>query len=248
MFLLGDNFYPRGIKRDLSIRDPQFNLFSDVLAGSAPPGLTFYPILGNHDWMGDTNAQVNFSLLDPRWHMPSVYYFERFALGEGVDVCVWFIDTERFDGTQVGWLRDSLASERGTCTWTIVNGHYPVFTGGEYATSSTLERFKNILHPILNDYSIDLYLSGHEHQSQILKDDNNHTVYVVAGAISDMRRERPRGHAHLRWIDSHTVGFAELRISSSELRVIFHRSYGGVDAEPYCEARLSGSGLNLIEC
>lgn len=240
VFLLGDNFYPRGISRDLSIRDPQFNLFSDVLAGSAPDGLTFYPILGNHDWMGDVNAQVGFSLFDARWHMPALYHFKRFNLEERVNVCVWFIDTEHFfsDETQKRWLRSSLATETTTCTWTIVNGHYPVFTGGEYTRCNSLERFRNSILPILNEYQVDMYLSGHEHQSQILKADDHNTVFVVAGSISDMRGERARGHANLRWIDSRTVGFAEIIVSSNELKIVFHRSYGGVDAEPFCRARL----------
>ena len=252
VFLLGDNFYPRGIRRELSLRDPQFNLFSGTIATNAPPGLVFYPVLGNHDWMGDTDAQIAYSRFHPRWVMPALYYMHKFASDS---VCAWFIDTESFfsDMTQQRWLRDSLASS-SACVWKIVNGHYPVFTGGEYTSCGTLDRFRAAILPILNEYRVDLYVSGHEHQSQILKQEDHNTVYVVAGAVADMRGNRVRGNPHLRWIDSRTIAFAEIQASSDDLRVVFHRSYGGIDAEPLCSATLtrptsSGSVvLTLSEC
>jgi tartrate-resistant acid phosphatase type 5 len=245
VFLLGDNFYPRGIRQDLSIRDPQFNLFSDLVAAQAPQGLRFYSVLGNHDWMGDTRAQISFSTFDTRWVFPALYYFQRFAL-DHVSVCVWFIDTETFasDAGQQGWFRESLASERSTCAWTIVNGHYPVFTGGEYTGCSILARYRQSVLPIIRANNIDLYFSGHEHQSQILKEDDFNTVYVVAGAVSDMRGVIINGNENLKWIDSRFAAFAEVQVEENESRVIFHKSSGGMDAEPLCQSRLSKTGLS----
>lgn len=240
VFLLGDNFYPRGISHDLSIRDPQFNLFSDFVGASAPEYVQFYPVLGNHDWMGNVRAQIAFSSLDRKWVFPDFFHFKRFQIDD-VSLCVWFIDTERFasDAGQQTWFRESLRSEKSTCSWTIVNGHYPVFTGGEYTRCTTLARFRESILPIMRDNRIDLYLSGHEHQSQILKEDEYNTVYVVAGAVSDMRGVRVNGNENMKWINSRIVGFSEIQVSGNELRVLFHRSYGGIDAEPFCESRLS---------
>ncbi|KAB2840164.1 hypothetical protein F9K50_06265, partial [bacterium] len=67
--LLGDNFYPTGVG---SVADPQWeSKFEDVYAGLAGP---FYVVLGNHDYDGNEQAQVDYTALQSRWKLPARAY------------------------------------------------------------------------------------------------------------------------------------------------------------------------------
>jgi tartrate-resistant acid phosphatase type 5 len=51
-------------------------------------------------------------------------------------------------------------------TWLIVCGHYPVFSVGSHG--DTDELLVNLL-PLLQQYKVDAYLSGHDHLSAHLE-------------------------------------------------------------------------------
>jgi hypothetical protein len=67
--LLGDNFYPNGIDPVFGLRDPQFRLFTDVLARDIRNN--FYVTAGNHDHLrpGSIGFQVEYASVDNRWFM-----------------------------------------------------------------------------------------------------------------------------------------------------------------------------------
>ena len=68
---LGDNFYPRGVK---SFDDPhwqnEWHRHYDRL------GIRFYPTLGNHDYQGNPQIQVDYTNHpdNKSWRMPDRYY------------------------------------------------------------------------------------------------------------------------------------------------------------------------------
>ena len=43
--------------------------------------------------------------------------------------------------------------------WTIVVGHYPVFSWGDHGDNNELVKY---LSPLLDNYQVDAYLSGHD--------------------------------------------------------------------------------------
>ena len=207
VFLLGDNFYPSGIKGGVS--DPAFSLFSDILAPSTRA--SFYPVLGNHDYIGNPDAQVEYSAVHSQWKMPARYYFEKFHAGADKPiVCAWFIDTENMTRDQVSWLEGSIGAARakGGCDWLVVSGHRPVFDGGEYGPNNDL-----IAHlvPIFTRHRVNLYLCGHEHQSQVLRHSSLPTTFIISGALGDMRDKTPRGHEYLEWINTRDVAILNIR-------------------------------------
>ena len=221
VFLLGDNFYPSGISRRLGLEDPQFDLFRSLVARHTQ--CPYYAILGNHDTEGDVYAQVAFSDVEPRWHMPSRYYFQKFRLSEGLRVCVWFLDTEQQrNGTQLEWLDDSISRHKSSCAWLIVVGHHPVYTSGEYHRFTGMQRW---LLPVLQRHKVDLYISGHEHQSQILKDEDFQTTYLIAGAIADLRHGSLQKDAKLIWGNAKKTALLSLVIT----KVGIFYAYHGVD-------------------
>ena len=236
--LLGDNFYPRGIDQRLGVHDPQFKqVFQDIIAQDTE--YPFFVLLGNHDHMGDTSAQLAFHSIDSRWNMPNYYYMQRFTMA-GVDACVWFLDTDskkstghfRFSREQAEWLDQSLTRERGSCRWLIISAHHPIFTVGEYRDDAHLK--ENLL-PILMKHGVHLYLSGHEHQSQVMRGpDGGSTTFIVAGANSEQRPpyETKPGHPMFVWSEPKHLAFLILDIIADRIVYSFHRSTGGRDARP----------------
>jgi tartrate-resistant acid phosphatase type 5 len=204
VFLLGDNFYPSGISRDLGTDDPAFNLFRTILAPSTR--VNFYPVLGNHDHLGSVDAQIGFS--HPQWVFPARYYFQRLAGREGLQICAWFLDTdeELFDATQSAWLDSSIATEKGACDWLVVSGHHPIYDAGQYRPNEYL--IAHLL-PIINRHRVNLYLSGHEHQSQVHFDGT--TTFVISGATGEVRDRSSTGGEFLIYINTREVAILRLK-------------------------------------
>jgi len=68
--LLGDNFYPYGTTTD--INDPQFkDVFEDVIAKELP-SIPVHAILGNHDWLNNVEAQLQYTSIHNQWKMPFI--------------------------------------------------------------------------------------------------------------------------------------------------------------------------------
>jgi len=205
VFLLGDNFYPSGIASDRGTEDPAFNLFRDILAPSTP--VNFYPVLGNHDHLGSIQAQLDYTDVHPQWIFPARHYFQRLAGRGGIQICAWFLDTDKqlFDTNQARWLDSSITAEKDTCDWLVVSGHHPIFDAGEYRSNQYLIA---TLLPILTRHQVNLYLSGHEHQSQVHYDGT--TTFFIAGATGDIHNKPVRGHEHLQYINTREVAILRL--------------------------------------
>jgi acid phosphatase len=239
-FLLGDNFYPRGISKEAGLADPQFSgVFENILAPSldAP----FYVVLGNHDFMGDAEAQVEYSRHNPKWILPGFYHFKRFQASDFA-TCVWFLDTEHFSqrNGQDEWLIASLTSEGPSCKWKIVIGHHPIFDVGEYDDDAEL--IASLL-PILNSFNVNLYISGHEHQSQVMYNPIVSPVtFIVSGITQEIRSKIQKpDHPLFVWSDPKKLAFLELVITSENLVYSFHRSAGGRAAPPLYTGTLSAN-------
>lgn len=233
--LLGDNFYPRGIES--GVTDPQFtNVFENIIAPSL--NAPFHVLLGNHDWMGDIRAQIEYSRINPKWNLPSEFYFQRFQ-SDIFSTCVWFLDTEHFSSAkeQINWLSNSLAAESPSCTWKIVGGHHPIFDVGEYRDTSKL--VESLL-PILESFKVNLYLSGHEHQSQVMFNPALSSVtFLVCGITSERRsNKRKPEHPYFVWSNTNELAFVELIATPQQLVYNFHSSLGDQDAPPMYTGRI----------
>jgi len=55
--------------------------------------LTVYAIRGNHDCVFDWKREIELSLTYNKWYMPSLYYKEKFEIGNGKRMGVLFIDS-----------------------------------------------------------------------------------------------------------------------------------------------------------
>jgi tartrate-resistant acid phosphatase type 5 len=218
-FLLGDNFYPSGIK--LGLKDPQFDLFRKIVR---LPGASYYAVLGNHDYEGDVAAQIEFSRIDSQWILPAKYYARMFQFGT-VRLCAVFIDTETLyqgDEPQLEWIRRTLGQCQSPGVWRVVVGHRNVISAGQYNTNT---KIKNILQPTLNEFGVHVYLSGHEHNLQTLVEGS--TVYAVSGRISQTHKSHDYSHPSVKWFAHGVVGFAQLSINGNSLQIDMKKSSDG---------------------
>ena len=203
IILLGDNFYPSGIKSLTDKRLLFFKKFPNINT------VHKYAILGNHDYQYKPELQINMNIVE-KWHMPNWYYKKKIKNME-----FWFIDTcqlvsfgnirrpsgcgqltvkciehvhnDRFDNLrkkQLEWLSNSLRISRSK--YKIVVGHYPIFTNGAYKNDKCTNDLREILFPIFKKYNVSMYISGHDHNSQHIPiKDNNYTLHnIICGNTS----------------------------------------------------------------
>ena len=193
---VGDNFYDTGVK---SASDPQWkSSFEDVYTA---PSLQapWYVALGNHDYRGVPQAQLDYALTSPRWRMPARYY--KVAGGDHgfADADLFILDTSPFvkkyralpsllrdnvisqdTAAQLAWLDAELA--RSTAAWKLVFGHHTVFSGGDHGgTEELIAQLK----PILDRHGVQAYVNGHDHDLQHIEVDG--MAYICTGAGSEPR-------------------------------------------------------------
>jgi hypothetical protein len=164
--MLGDNAYDHGT--DAEYQAAVFDMYPTMLRRSV-----LWPTLGNHDTAGLTTAP------------PTLPYFAMFTLptaGEAGGVasgtekyysfdygnihfiCLDSMTSDRSPtGPMMTWLESDLAAT--TQQWIIAFWHHPPYSKGSHNSDleePLIEMRTNAL-PILEDYGVDLVLSGHSH-------------------------------------------------------------------------------------
>lgn len=160
--LLGDNIYETGDVKKYGKK--RFLIPYKPLLDN---GVRFMPVLGNHDaWLWGLHTQDEITF----FKMPNSYY--DFIIK---NVHFYALNTNQFDGTQVAWLKGHLS--RDPEEWKIVYGHHPMFSSGEHGSTPVLQ---SRLKPLLEQYHVDLYLCGHDHDYERFKPVNG-VLYIVSG-------------------------------------------------------------------
>jgi len=191
--IVGDNFYPSGVA---SIYDPSWQSSFENVYTQHPLYDDWYVALGNHDYKTNPDAEVEYSKISARWHLPSRYYSFVKTLKDGTKVEFFVIDTSPFQSDYYGsedygahvqgvdtaaqkrWLEDGL--QKSTATWKFVVGHHPLWTAGgrKGKTGDMLYSFG----PLFEKYKVDAYFCGHEHILEFDKAEGYHFVQVISGA------------------------------------------------------------------
>jgi tartrate-resistant acid phosphatase type 5 len=68
---VGDNFYENGVQ---STSDPQWLSSFEAVYSARSLQIPWYVALGNHDYRGLPQAQIDYSKISARWRMPGRYY------------------------------------------------------------------------------------------------------------------------------------------------------------------------------
>lgn len=197
--LLGDNIYPEGVS---SVDDPQWD--SKWWNPYKHLGLVFHAALGNHDYGGDIQAEIDYSKKNKFWYMPYRYYQYKKS-----EVEFFVLDTEKFDSRQAEWLAESL--DKSTAKVKIAYGHHPIYSYGMHGDNKALIRD---LLPLLRG-KVDFYLAGHDHDKQVIESPGDMPMFVV-GTAAEVRSVKKGPKSAFA---ASTLGFGYLTISAADARV-----------------------------
>ncbi len=194
---VGDNFYSNGVQ---STSDPQWKTsFEDVYTGDHLQ-CPWYVVLGNHDYRGVPQAQIDYTRQSTRWRMPERYYkVAGFDIGSP-NIDIFVIDSSPLvheyaaktgmlgdnvkgqdTGAQLAWLDAQLG--KSSAKFKLVFGHHTMFSGGS-GHGNTPEMIERVL-PILKKHGVLAYVNGHDHDLQHIKRDGINVV--CSGAGSEVR-------------------------------------------------------------
>lgn len=179
---VGDNFYERGVA---STEDPQWQKTFENVYTAPSLQVPWYVALGNHDYLGNCDAQLAYARLSKRWNMPARYFTMTRQIDAATAVDFFYLDTTPMVRhywhepiyrehvrtqdvpKQLAWFKAALAAS--TAPWKIVIGHHPIYSGGgPFGHGDTRELIENIL-PLLKQYQVQAYFNGHDHNLQHLQ-------------------------------------------------------------------------------
>ena len=180
-----------------SINDPLWTeAWRSVWMTSNLKGIPWYAILGNHDYhQGLTAAYTQMDRMrtdDDEWQMPGLVYTVRSPHLTLVCIDTASLAPHETDATEVplggaGKVKAALdvvdreiaAAALEEPDWLVVAGHYPIRSVGEHGNTLQLS---DLLLPILQRRRVDLYICGHDHTLQHLRDDNpSRLEFIVSG-------------------------------------------------------------------
>jgi len=222
----GDNFYPEGVQ---SIYDDHWKKSFEDIYTSHLIHRNWYCIFGNHDYNGNVDAQIEYTNISRRWQAPARYYTISKKIKKDASVDFVFIDTNPFirdyhknnekynvaeqdTNKQYKWIDEQLKNSKAN--WKIVVGHHPIYTGGVRKPSQP--ELVEKLAPILDKHNVPLYVSGHEHDLQIIEPPTNKFVQIVSGAGSAVR---PAGETNGTIFSKSIQGFMIFSMTKDEILI-----------------------------
>lgn len=197
---VGDVHHFLGVR---SIDDPLWLTNYEQIYSHPELMLPWFPVLGNHEYRGNTQACMDYSYKSMRWQMPSRYYTKVFE-AKGSTLRIVFIDTtpliskyrlhkefypdayQQDDRVQLNWLDSILDTAKED--WIIVMGHHPVYAE---TPKDEVERtdMQNSVGKILKKHNtVNMYINGHIHNFQHIKYQDCKTEFVTNSSASLSRK------------------------------------------------------------
>lgn len=198
----GDVHHFEGVR---SVNDPLWMTNFELIYSHPELMIPWYPICGNHEYRGNTQAVVDYSAVSRRWEMPARYYTKVFD-EEGVTLRVVWIDTTplidkyRRDSvkyadacrqdidSQLEWLDSVLKTAQED--WVIVAGHHPIYADTYKSETERLD-MQNRVDAILRRHRVDMYICGHIHNFQHIRVEGSDIDYIVNSSGSLSRDVKP---------------------------------------------------------
>ncbi len=192
----GDNFYPKGV---ISEHDPSWQSSFENVYSQHPLFIDWYVVLGNHDYKTNPDAEVAYSKMSARWHMPARYFSMKKTISGSITAEFFCIDSSPFQkdyykdeeygaavsatdtAAQKKWLENAL--RESTATWKFVVGHHPLYSAGKRLGKT--QDMENSFAGLFEKYKVDAYFCGHEHQLEVDQPQGYHFTEFISGAASE---------------------------------------------------------------
>ncbi len=189
-----------------SVNDPLWMTNYELIYSHPELMIDWLPILGNHEYRGNTQAVMDYSDVSRRWEMPARYY-TRVYEEEGTTVRLVMVDTTPLmskyreenqkypeaclqdNEKQLAWVDSVLNVAKED--WVIVVGHHPIYAETSKDESERMD-MQNTLGKVLRKHKqVAMYLCGHIHNFQHIRVPDSSIDYVVNSSASLSRKVKP---------------------------------------------------------
>ena len=199
----GDVHHFEGVR---SVSDPLWMTNYELIYSHPDLMIPWYPVCGNHEYRGNTQATVDYSGVSARWDMPAKYYTFT-AEEDSVEVRIVMLDTtplidkyredtEKYPDAsksevepQLEWLDSVLTA--ATEDWVLVVGHHPIYADTDKTDSERIDMQDRVNSILVKHGNVDMYLCGHIHTFQHIRMEGCDIDYVVNSSASLSREVKP---------------------------------------------------------
>lgn len=200
---VGDIHHFNGVA---SLQDPLWMTNYELIYSHPDLMLDWFPVCGNHEYRGNTEAFLNYGKVSRRWMMPAKYYTKVFS-HKNTTIRIVFLDTTPLIDSyrknadtypdackedmqaQLSWLDETLKNAHED--WVVVVGHHPIYAETGKKETERLDMQKRLL-PVLHKYNnVAIYACGHIHNFQHIQKKGDAIDYVVNSSSSLARPVKP---------------------------------------------------------
>lgn len=227
---LGDNFYGNSLTstHDLSWQ----TRFERVYWGHWLSHVPFFAVLGNHDYPVSQKYEIEYGQEHKgsgRWQMPASFYARDFGdVGGRPLVRMVFLDTSAPRESlqqQIDFIDQTFQAPGAAPVWRIVASHHPIRNQGQHGEDQDLVAR---LLPALQRNNVDVLLSGHDHNQQLLLRAGE-PAWVISGAGGQTLYALHTPAPDSAFATS-LAGFARLDLDAHQLRLAYYNDRGHLEA------------------
>ena len=189
-----------------SVNDPLWMTNYELIYSHPELMIDWFPVLGNHEYRGNTQAVMDYSNVSRRWNMSNRYYTKVYE-EDGTSVRLVMVDTTPFmnkyredkdkypdackqnNAKQLAWVDSVLTSAKED--WVIVVGHHPIYAETPKDASERTDMQQTLGKILQKHQKVAMYLCGHIHNFQHLQVKGSSIDYIVNSSASLSRKVNP---------------------------------------------------------
>lgn len=196
----GDVHHFEGVR---SVNDPLWMTNYELIYSHPDLMIDWFPVLGNHEYRGSTQAVLDYTNMSRRWNMKSRYYTQTYTTDDGQSIRLVYLDTapliDKYRNDSLSYpdaykqdMNRELAWTDSVLTvstekWKIVIGHHPIYAETPKSADERSD-MQARLDPILRKHNVDMYICGHIHNFQHIRIKGSDIDYVVNSSASLSRK------------------------------------------------------------
>ncbi len=249
----GDNIYDKGVT---DILDPLWQqAFENIYQLPNIKDLNWYITLGNHDYQGNFQAQIDYQATNQNWKLPSTYYGLNVTF-EGGQIALGMLDTNAFmthyrnnpqiypgvseqdEKAQLSWFKSYLTQP---ADWRFAFGHHPVYGAGRYGDSNMMI---DTFTPLFEGLGVDAYFAGHQHNMQRHYDKS--VNYLISGGGGKLRPV-VSANDKLKFAAA-SPGFMYVKVSRSSTQILTINAAGEIIDKAVVNASQKSNAIKPSSC